>query len=50
MSMSDQKAITSEQEMQAYRVQGFTCANCAGKFEKNVKRSEERRVGKEGGR
>lgn len=37
MSMSDQKAITSEQEMKAYRVQGFTCANCAGKFEKNVK-------------
>ncbi|WP_201715525.1 heavy metal translocating P-type ATPase [Rossellomorea arthrocnemi] len=35
--MSDQKAITSEQEMKAYRVQGFTCANCAGKFEKNVK-------------
>lgn len=37
MSMSDQKAITSEQEMKTYRVQGFTCANCAGKFEKNVK-------------
>lgn len=37
MSMSDQKAITSEQEMKAYRIQGFTCANCAGKFEKNVK-------------
>ncbi len=35
--MSDQKAITSEQEMKTYRVQGFTCANCAGKFEKNVK-------------
>jgi len=35
--MSDQKAITSEQEMKAYRIQGFTCANCAGKFEKNVK-------------
>lgn len=35
--MSDPKAITSEQEIKAYRVQGFTCANCAGKFEKNVK-------------
>ncbi|WP_404467995.1 heavy metal translocating P-type ATPase [Sutcliffiella horikoshii] len=35
--MSDQKAITSEQEKKDYRVQGFTCANCAGKFEKNVK-------------
>lgn len=26
-----------EREKNVYRVQGFTCANCAGKFEKNVK-------------
>ncbi|MFC0562477.1 heavy metal translocating P-type ATPase [Halalkalibacter alkalisediminis] len=26
----------SNQEMNSYRVQGFTCANCAAKFEKNV--------------
>lgn len=36
--MSDQQAKLSEQEMKTYRVQGFTCANCAGKFEKNVKK------------
>ena len=24
--------------MKTYRVQGFTCANCAGKFENNVKK------------
>ncbi|RWS41922.1 cadmium-translocating P-type ATPase [Bacillus mycoides] len=35
--MSDQKAKISEQEMKAYRVQGFTCTNCAGIFENNVK-------------
>src|SRR5699024_12237465 len=35
--MSDQQAKLSEQEMKTYRVQGFTCANCAGKFENNVK-------------
>ncbi|MED1602965.1 heavy metal translocating P-type ATPase [Alkalihalophilus marmarensis] len=28
---------TFENEKNVYRVQGFTCANCAGKFEKNVK-------------
>ncbi|WP_262173176.1 heavy metal translocating P-type ATPase [Saccharococcus sp. Marseille-Q5394] len=27
-----------ENEKNVYRVQGFTCANCAGKFEKNVKK------------
>lgn len=36
--MSDQQAKLSEQEMKTYRVQGFTCANCAGRFEKNVKK------------
>ena len=34
--MSEAKALETEKNM--YRVQGFTCANCAGKFEKNVKR------------
>lgn len=28
----------SELELTSYRVQGFSCANCAGKFEKNVKK------------
>ncbi|GIQ70567.1 cadmium-translocating P-type ATPase [Xylanibacillus composti] len=28
----------TQAERHVYRVQGFTCANCAGKFEKNVKR------------
>src|SRR5690625_5828980 len=36
--MSDQQAKLSEQELKTFRVQGFTCANCAGKFEKNVKK------------
>lgn len=35
--MSDQKAKLSEQEAKTYRVQGFTCANCANIFENNVK-------------
>ncbi|KMN45229.1 heavy metal translocating P-type ATPase [Bacillus sp. LK2] len=35
--MSDQKAKIFEQEMKAYRVQGFTCTNCAAIFENNVK-------------
>ena len=26
-----------ENEKQTYRVEGFSCANCAGKFERNVK-------------
>lgn len=34
--MSEAKVLETEKNM--YRVQGFTCANCAGKFEKNVKR------------
>ena len=33
ITMSEEK----EYNQQVYRVQGFTCANCAGKFEKNVK-------------
>ncbi|MEK3992909.1 MULTISPECIES: heavy metal translocating P-type ATPase [Robertmurraya] len=34
--MSKAKAL--ENEKNVYRVQGFTCANCAGKFENNVKK------------
>lgn len=34
--MSEAKALETEKNV--YRVQGFTCANCAGKFEKNVKK------------
>lgn len=26
------------EEKNTYRVQGFSCANCAGKFENNVKK------------
>ncbi|MGG6447675.1 heavy metal translocating P-type ATPase [Pseudobacillus badius] len=35
--MSDKQAQLSEQEMKTYRIQGFTCANCANIFENNVK-------------
>ncbi|MFS0645640.1 heavy metal translocating P-type ATPase [Siminovitchia sp. 179-K 8D1 HS] len=31
------EANSLEAKKNVYRVQGFTCANCAGKFEKNVK-------------
>src|SRR5690625_4959612 len=36
--MSEQKVKLMEEEMNVYRVQGFSCANCAGKIEKNVKK------------
>lgn len=35
--MSDQQLKQSEKEMKTYRVQGFTCTNCAAIFENNVK-------------
>jgi Zn2+/Cd2+-exporting ATPase len=35
--MADQQAKLSEKEIKAYRVQGFTCTNCAAIFENNVK-------------
>ncbi|MFP3845822.1 heavy metal translocating P-type ATPase [Priestia filamentosa] len=35
--MCDQLSKLSEQEMKSYRVQGFTCTNCAAIFENNVK-------------
>lgn len=34
--MNEAKELETEKNV--YRVQGFTCANCAGKFEKNVKK------------
>ncbi|EWG08973.1 heavy metal translocating P-type ATPase [Cytobacillus firmus] len=34
--MAEAKALEAEKNV--YRVQGFTCANCAGKFENNVKK------------
>ncbi|MED4041160.1 heavy metal translocating P-type ATPase [Niallia taxi] len=35
--MSEKQAKLSEEEMKTYRVQGFTCTNCAAIFENNVK-------------
>lgn len=35
--MSEQKVNVNEQETKTYRVQGFTCTDCAKKFETNVK-------------
>ncbi|MEH7384688.1 heavy metal translocating P-type ATPase [Bacillus sp. JJ1521] len=35
--MSDQQVALSEQEIKTYRVQGFSCANCAATFERKVK-------------
>ena len=35
--MFDKPAQLSEKEMKTYRVQGFTCTNCAAIFENNVK-------------
>jgi Zn2+/Cd2+-exporting ATPase len=34
--LSESKGLETEKNV--YRVQGFTCANCAGKFESNVKK------------
>ena len=31
------EATKSSEEKNVYRVEGFSCANCAGKFERNVK-------------
>ncbi|WP_281512717.1 heavy-metal-associated domain-containing protein, partial [Mammaliicoccus vitulinus] len=36
--MSEQQTKVMDEEMSTYRVQGFSCANCAGKFENNVKK------------
>src|SRR5699024_12611027 len=36
--MSEGIAELTEEEKKVYRVQGFSCANCAGKFERNVKK------------
>lgn len=36
--MSEQQAKVIDEEISIYRVQGFSCANCAGKFENNVKK------------
>ena len=33
--MSSGKAKQFEEEMKAYREQGFTCTNCAASFENN---------------
>ena len=35
--MSDQQVTLSDQDMKTYRVQGFSCSNCANTFENNVK-------------
>ena len=36
--MSEQQDKVTNKESSTYRVQGFSCANCAGKFETNVKK------------
>lgn len=36
--MSEQQPKFTDEEMKAYRVQGFTCTNCAAIFENNVKK------------
>ena len=35
--MSNQQVTLSDQDMKTYRVQGFSCSNCANTFENNVK-------------
>ena len=44
--MSDKPLKLSEEEMKAYRVQGFTCTNCAAIFENNVKELQVSRMQK----
>src|SRR5699024_10360875 len=39
--MSEGIAELTEEEKKVYRVQGFSCANCAGKFERKVKKLPE---------
>ncbi|REG22685.1 heavy-metal-associated domain-containing protein, partial [Jeotgalicoccus halotolerans] len=39
--MSEGITELTEEEKKVYRVQGFSCANCAGKFERNVKKLPE---------
>nr|WP_059103588.1 heavy metal translocating P-type ATPase [Shouchella shacheensis] len=34
------KVVSSENDKHVYRIEGFTCAHCAGTFEKNVKNLE----------
>ena len=36
--MSEKQVKLTEEEMKTYRVQGFTCTNCAAIFENNVKK------------
>lgn len=36
--MSEQLLKDLDEEMTTYRVEGFSCANCAGKFENNVRK------------
>ncbi|KNH18140.1 cadmium transporter [Priestia megaterium] len=38
--MSDQQAKSFDEQAKTYRVQGFTCTNCAAIFENNVKNLE----------
>lgn len=37
MASNVENNAISEENKNVFRVQGFTCTNCAGKFEKNVK-------------
>lgn len=37
VTLEKQKRLTPPQTDTTYRVEGFSCANCAGKFERNVK-------------
>ena len=35
--MSEQQLKELDEEKTTYRIEGFSCANCAGKFENNVR-------------